>query len=798
MNFKNLLRIKKIIIFDGAMGTMLQQENLPQGVCPESYNLSHPEIIKKIYQNYIAAGASVITTNTFGANRLKLKVYHLEDSQAKLISAAVRIARAAAKGHDVLVAGDIGSLGELVEPLGKLPFDQAVEIFREQAMLLRKEGCDCLIIETITDLQEIRAAIIAGKQTGLPVIATMTFEQGLRTVTGTDPATAAIVMQALGADVIGANCSAGPRELLDVAEKMTAVAEVPVLIQPNAGLPKLENGQTVFPLQAEEFGSCATDFIRLGVSCLGGCCGTTPEHIKHLAAHVSRPGAKTKKKDNKTYLSSRTKTIRIGEYPVIIGERINPTARKLLAEAIRARNYSLLLEEAKAQVQAGCDLLDVNVSVPSTDEKETIKRLVQDLSTVTDKPLVLDSPDPLVIEEGLKNYPGRALVNSVTGEKEKLKKLLPVVKKYGAAIVGLCIDEKGIPKTWQKRVEIAGKIVKETDRIGIKRRDVFIDCLTLAISAEPGGISGTLRAITEIKKRYGVRTVLGVSNISHGLPNRSIINAYFLGIAIDAGLDAVIMNPLDGKMQEALVAAAYISGQDQQGRKYLARFSGQQLQPSVSPSAPVVLSLKEAIINGDKDAAAKLVERELATTKPLEIVDRQIITALEAVGLKYEQKEYFLPQLMMAAECAQVAMKRLQTEIAKDKTASARERTVVVFATVKGDVHDIGKNIVIAVLQNYGYKIIDLGKDVPVSKIVNAAKKNQAAIVALSALMTTTMVEMPKVITALKAAGVKTKVIIGGAVVTADYAATIGADGYGRDAVETARIIKQLIAKSQE
>lgn len=799
MTFKNFLKKRKIIIFDGAMGTMLQRENLPQGVCPETYNLTHPHIIKKIHQAYIAAGAQVIIANTFGANRLKLKSYGLADDQEKLICAGVKLAKEAARSKNVLVAGDMSILGELLEPLGKVSFGEAVDIYAEQAWLLKNAGCDCLIIETMTDLQEMRAAIIGGKKTGLPVIASMTFEKELRTVTGTDPRTAAIVMQSLGADVIGANCSAGPNELLEVAREMLSVARVPVSIQPNAGLPRLENGKTVFPLGPEEFAAFAADFAKLGVSCLGGCCGTTPEHIRQLkiASSAKKIGGPAKNAGKKTYLASRTKSVAIGEYPVIIGERINPTARKALAEAIKAGNFSLVLEEARVQVSAGCDLLDINVSVPETNEKDSIRKLVLDLSSQVDKPLVLDSPNPEVIEEGLKHYPGKALVNSVTGEKEKLKKILPLVKQYGAAVIGLCIDEKGIPKTWQKRVEIAGKIVKETAARGISRADVFIDCLSLAISAEPDGTLDTLKAIAEIKKKYGVRTVLGISNVSHGLPNRSLINASFLGMAIAAGLDAVIMNPLDEKMREALLVAAYLSGRDANGQKYLARFSGQPLkQVQDTRFQTPDISLKQRIISGDKDGILALTEQLLTDKKPMDIVSQEIIPALEEVGKKYESKEYFLPQLMLAAECAQVAMKRLQKELVKDTSGPSPKQTIVVFATVKGDVHDIGKNIVIAILQNYGYKIIDLGKDVAVGKIVAAVKKHKARVVALSALMTTTMVEMPMVINALKKAGLKVKTMIGGAVVTGDYAASIGADAYAKDAVEAARVIKNLLADS--
>ena len=799
MTFKNLLRKKKIIIFDGAMGTMLQRENLPQGVCPETYNLTHPHIVKKIHQAYVAAGAQVIIANTFGANRLKLKGYGLEADQEKLISAGVKIAREAAKTKEVFVAGDISILGELLEPLGKISFNEAVDLYAEQAWLLKNAGCDCLIIETMTDLQEIRAAIIGSKKTGLPVIASMTFEKELRTVTGTDPRTAVIVMQSLGAEVIGANCSAGPQELLAVAKEMTAVANVPVIIQPNAGLPRLENGKTVFPLEAAGFAAFAAAFAKAGVRCLGGCCGTTPEHIKMLKAGSLKLKVKIKDKSDKTYLTSRTKTVEIGDYPVIIGERINPTARKTLAEAIKSKNFSLVLAEARTQVAAGCDLLDVNVSVPGTNEKETIRKFVLDLSSQINKPLVLDSPNAEVIEEGLKQFPGKALVNSVTGEKTKLKKILPLVKQYGAAVIGLCIDEQGIPKTWQKRVAIAGKIVKETDSCGIPRSDIFIDCLTLAISAEPGGTLDTIRAITEIKKKYGVKTVLGVSNISHGLPNRSLVNANFLGIAIAAGLDAVIMNPLDEKMQEALLAAAYLSGKDTNGQKYLARFGGRTAdggRPVTDGGRQMAdNSLKQRIINGDKDGILALTEQLLTGNKALDIINQEIIPALEEVGIKYDSKEYFLPQLMIAAECAQIAMKRLRQELVKNDSAGSQEQVTIVFATVKGDVHDIGKNIVIAILQNYGYNIIDLGKDVDRSKILAAVKKHKADIVALSALMTTTIVEMPAIIAALKQAGLKVKTMIGGAVVTKDYAVSIGADAYAKDAVEAARVIKTLVGR---
>ncbi|MDD5131764.1 MAG: dihydropteroate synthase, partial [bacterium] len=600
-------------------------------------------------------------------------------------------------------------------------------------------------------------------------------------------------------EVIGANCSAGPQELLAVAKEMTAVANVPVIIQPNAGLPRLENGKTVFPLEAAGFAAFAAAFAKAGVRCLGGCCGTTPEHIKMLKAGSLKLKVKIKDKSDKTYLTSRTKTVEIGDYPVIIGERINPTARKTLAEAIKSKNFSLVLAEARTQVAAGCDLLDVNVSVPGTNEKETIRKFVLDLSSQINKPLVLDSPNAEVIEEGLKQFPGKALVNSVTGEKTKLKKILPLVKQYGAAIIGLCIDEQGIPKTWQKRVAIAGKIIKETDACGIPRSDVFIDCLTLAISAEPGSTLDTVRAITEIKRKYGVRTVLGVSNVSHGLPNRSLVNASFLGIAIAAGLDAVIMNPLDGKMQEALLAAAYLSGKDTNGQKYLASFapstSASAGKPAVEAPAGLGTNLKQKIIVGDKDGILQLTEQLLTGAKALAIINQEIIPALEEVGIKYDSKEYFLPQLMIAAECAQIAMKRLRQELVKNDSAGSQEQVTIVFATVKGDVHDIGKNIVIAILQNYGYNIIDLGKDVDRSKILAAVKKHKADIVALSALMTTTIVEMPAIIAALKQAGLKVKTMIGGAVVTKDYAVSIGADAYAKDAVEAARVIKTLVGR---
>lgn len=794
MKFRDLLKSNKLVIFDGAMGTLLQQENLPATLCPETYNITQPQIIKNIHQRYIGAGSQIITTNTFGANRKKLAVYNLENQIEKINAAAVKLAKSVAKPKGVFVAGDMSILGEMVEPLGKVGFDEAVTVFEEQALLLKKYGCDCLIIETVTDIQEMRAALVGAQSAKIPVIATMTFEKDMRTVMGTDPMTAAIVMQGLGADVIGANCSTGPKELVEVARLMVTVAKVPVLIQPNAGMPKLVDAKTVFPLGAEEFSSYATDFAALGVKCLGGCCGTTPEHIKRLTDNSKRITVKTRAKNTKTYLTSRAKTVEVGEYPVIIGERLNPTARKTLAEAVRNKKYTLFLEEARNQVQAGCDLLDLNVSVPGTQETETIKRLILDISNLTNTPLVIDSPNNEVLAEGLKHFPGKALVNSVTGEKKKMTKVLPIVKKYGGAVIGLCIDEKGIPKTWQQRVGIAGKIIKEADKYGISRKDIFIDCLALALSAEPGGLGETLKAITAVKERYGVRTVLGVSNVSHGLPNRSLINSHFLSMAVAAGLDAVIVNPLDEKMQEALLASAYLAGRDKNGRKYLSRFVPQQTTITTKTPAGVPADLKDSIISGDRDSVLELTLAKVKQDKPLDIVNNDVIPGLEEVGRRFEAKECFLPQLMLSAEAAQIAMGRLRQELEKDKTAAGQEQGIIVFATVQGDVHDIGKNIVIAILQNYGYKIIDLGKDVSAEKIVAATRKYQADMVALSALMTTTVVEMPKVIEALRKAGLKTKVIVGGAVVTPEYAKDIGADGYGKDAVEAARVIKNLIA----
>lgn len=798
-----LSRLKsEILIYDGATGTLLQESGaLKAGACPEELNLSNPNAIKSIHSDYIKAGADVIETNSFGANRLKLKTYGLQNDTHRINHEAARIARETVAGR-AYVAGSVGPLDRQIAPLGDLSFDEAVGFFKEQIKALKEGGCDLIILETFADIKELKAAFIAAREVGdIPVQAQMTFEGGQRSTYGTPPAAFAVLFQSLGADIIGTNCSTGPKELSRVIKEIAPRTNKFISCLPNAGLPELRAGKTYFPETPKSFARYAVEFARLGVNLIGGCCGTTPEHIKEIKAAL-----KSRKSGKRIYvpafrLSSRTKVVELNAKtrPLIIGERINPTGKKELQEEIKNGKTVIIRREAIEQSGKGADILDVNVGVPGSNEPAAMVSAIESVESVCELPISIDSANPLSIEAGLKEVAGKPLINSVNGEEDKIKTVLPLAKKYGAAVLVLALDKYGIPKDSKARLKIAKRIIDKAVSLGIAKEDIIVDPLTLAISAKPEQVSQTLRAIKELKKK-GFSSSLGVSNVSFGLPNRRKINADFFSLALAFGLDLAIINPGDDNMFRVAKTKTKRKTAEAEIKKFL--------KDALSPAQEIVRKearaeagkprdirqrLKEAVLYGDKDNIVSYIEEALSNgIAPLTINSSILIPALEIVGEKFGKREYFLPQVILSAEAVQRAFGRLKKEI---KPGEEENKGTIVIATVEGDIHDIGKNIVISVLENHGYKICDLGRSVPSDVIIKEAVKNKADIIGLSALMTTTMIQMEHVIRELKKQKLDFKTIVGGAVVTEAFAREIGASAYARDAVEAVNIVKSLMQK---
>ncbi|MBI5599282.1 MAG: homocysteine S-methyltransferase family protein [Deltaproteobacteria bacterium] len=796
------------LVFDGATGTMLQKLGLKPGGCPDGLNLTNPDIVKKVHGLYVSAGSDVVTTNTFGANRIKLREYGLEGRLEEINVAAVGNAREAA-GKKSFVAGCIGPTGRFVEPVGDMDFDEAVSVFGEQAGALKKGGADLIIIETMMDIKEMKAAIIAASATGLPVVATMTFDSTMRTVLGTPPEAFAIIADSLGVAALGANCSLGSEGIYRAVSAMSRVMDVPLIAQPNAGIPTLKGRETVFPETPDDMAEYAPRLAGAGVRILGGCCGTTPEHIKAMGG-VFRALKPEKGNPKKTFtcLAGRTSFTAFGAglAPITVGERINPTGRKSLAQEIQEGKTSIIRTEAREQEASGAHALDVNVGVPDIDEKAAMKRAVFAVNENCRLPVVIDSADPAVIEEGLKAVDGKPLINSISGEEKKLEAILPLAKKYGAAILGLTLDDNGIPAEARGRLKVAEKILERALDNGLKKQDVVIDCLAMTISADPKSARETLEAIRLVKEKLGLATILGVSNISFGLPSRETINTAFLTMAIEAGLDCAIMNTKNQAMMDAYHASSVLLGHDEKGERYIERFrekepSGTAGGPSRTTNRPSRTAVKgptgikerlmAAVVEGDGNNITVLVEEALREGwEPLKVGSNALIPGLDEVGRLFASNRYFLPQVISSADAVKKAFERLKREM-KGATGPAPGR--VVMATVKGDIHDIGKNIVCTLLENHGFEVIDLGKNVPAEKIVEAAVAKKADVVGLSALMTTTVMEMDNVIKKLKKQGVAAKTVVGGAVVTPEFAKRIGADEYGGEATEAVKKIKRLV-----
>ncbi|QSQ08513.1 Methionine synthase [Koleobacter methoxysyntrophicus] len=791
---------KRIVVFDGAMGTLLLEKGLVREVCPESLNITHGDVIQEIHTRYIEAGARVVQSNTFGANRIKLKEWGLESRVEEINTLALTYARKAC-GNNAVAAASIGPTGKILEPAGSFTFEEALDVFREQIRGVLKGGAQAIIIETMSQLNEARAALIAARElTNLPVICTMTFEKNSRTLMGTEAAAAALVLQSLGADIIGVNCSLGPGELINVVHEMYQVASVPILVQPNAGIPVMEGGQTLYPVGPEEFARLCINLIEAGAGAVGGCCGTTPEHIRALTEATR--GLKPPKIAGKriTALTSSTTPLFITEtLPVrVIGERINPTGRKDLSEEIKRGIPDGILREAVEQRQAGADILDVNVGVPGIDERAFMERAVREIQKLVDVPLCIDSSNPEAIEGGLKAFCGKALVNSVNGKEESLDAVLPLVKKYGACCIGLTIDERGIPENAEERFQIAKKIIERAGMMGIPREDIIIDCLTLTAGTHQSQVEETLKAIRMVKAYLGNPTALGVSNISFGLPKRDLLNATFLALALGAGLDLPIINPLSKEMMNTVKAFDVLSSRDRASERYIKLFSQnlpekKQIESHTHPDSEADLgkTLYQSIVEGNRNIAVKVSEKlVLSKADPFKIIQGVIGPALNEVGNLYEEGSYFLPQLLLSAEAVQAAMAKLKLRL---EGHEGNNRGKVLLATVKGDIHDIGKNIVRVLMENYGFNVVDLGKDVPPESIVERAGKEHIKVIGLSALMTTTVLNMEKTIELIKQKLPGTSVIVGGAVLTEGYARKIGADYYAPDAMAGVRIVQKIM-----
>ena len=777
-----------ILILDGAMGTVLQQRGLPPGGKPDLLNFTDPDLLRSIYREYIESGSQVINANTFGTNALKLAStgYGVDE----VVSAAIAIAKEAAAGTAVKVSLDLGPLGELLEPMGSLTFERAYELFKEVAVAGERAGADLVSIETMTDLYETKAALLAVKEnTRLPVFVTMSFEEDGRTFTGCTVVSMARTLEGLGADAIGLNCSLGPDKLTPLLKELCQNTRLPVIAKPNAGLPDPVDGH--YDLGPDEFAAALLPCLEAGVTIFGGCCGTSPEYIRKLRTVLEGRTPAPRAYESCAFVCTPAFPTKITGVRVI-GERINPTGKKRFQQALLEDDLDYILDVAVQQEEAGADILDVNVGYPGVDEASMLPRVVKKLQTAVSLPLMLDSTNPDALEAGLRVCNGKAAVNSVNGEREILDRVLPIVKKYGASVVGLTLDKGGIPQTAEGRVAIAKRILDAALEYGIPGSDVWIDCLTLTVSAQQEQARETLKAVRTVREELGLQTVLGVSNISFGLPNRGLITQNFLIQALAAGLTLPILNPNQKEMMDAVAAFRVLSGEDQQCRAYVDRFAGAPSAPSPAAGAKQEMTLEDAIVRGLRADAGRLAKEALNTESELSLVERHLIPALDRVGDGYGAGRIFLPQLLSAAQAAQAVFEVIRASIAETGGVSVKKGQIVA-ATVQGDIHDIGKNIVKTVLENYGYDVIDLGRDVPPEAVVRAVRERHVRLVGLSALMTTTLPAMEETTRRLKALPEPPAVWVGGAVVTPEYARSIGADYYAKDAKQSVEIARKVL-----
>ncbi len=809
---------KERLFCDGGTGTILQEKGLKGGELPEVWNIERPDDILDLYCSYLRAGADIINANTFGANCLK----YPENLEA-VITSGIRLADKAREltgRTDAYIALDIGPTGKLLEPLGDLSFEDAVSVFARTVQIGAAAGADLVLIETMNDTYELKAAVLAAKENcNLPVLATTVYDEGGKLLTGGSVEVVVSLLEGLKADALGINCSLGPAQMLPIVKRIAEIASIPVIVNPNAGLPRQENGRTVYDVSSDDFADTMAEIAALGVHVLGGCCGTTPEYIEKLirrcrdipfrplpdktAGVYPQDGSVPVQRKSRTFVTSFSQAVEIGRKPVIIGERINPTGKKRFKQALRDGDIEYILQEALRQEDAGAHILDVNVGLPEIDEPQMMEDVVRRLQAVTSLPLQIDTTDIAALEQAMRIYNGKPMINSVNGKQEVIEQVFPLVAKYGGVLVGLVLDEEGIPDDSEKRVAIAEKIYAAADRYGVPRKDIVIDGLCMTISSDSGSALTTLETIQKVRERLGGSTILGVSNISFGLPARELVNSHFLTMAIRSGLSCAIINPMNAAMMQAYRASLALLDMDPRCGEYIEAFKDYKAQAgtesaaagkkegAAAPAGTVALTLAASVERGMTESARTATLEGLKSRSGLELIDNELIPALDRVGQGFENGTVFLPQLLMSAEAAKAAFEVIK-ESMKDTPQAIKAR--VILATVKGDIHDIGKNIVKVMLENYGYEVIDLGKDVPPEVIVDAAVQNNIRLVGLSALMTTTVVNMEETIRQLREKAPDTRVMVGGAVMTQEYADAIGADFYGKDAMASVRYADSLFA----
>ena len=789
MNIRDFIK-NNIVYLDGGMGTLLQKSGLQPGELPEHWNISHPEVIREIHKNYYDSGSNVVNTNTFGANTLKFSIDELDEIICHAVKNADEARKASSGEQEKFIALDVGPTGKLLKPLGDLDFEDAVKIFAETIRLGVKYGVDLITIETMNDSYETKAAVLAAKENSdLPIIVTNAYGENGRLMTGAKSAVMAAMLEGMGVDAIGANCSLGPKQLMDVMDELLKYCSVPVAFKPNAGLPKSDGKVTYYDVDADEFAQDIKLSVENGVRIVGGCCGTTPEYIKKVCELTC--GMKPKEIEKKTYsvCTSYNKAVFFGEKPILIGERINPTGKKRFKQALLENDIGYILQEAVNQQAKGVHVLDVNVGLPGIDEAQMLTTSVCELQCVTDLPLQIDSSDPVAMESALRRYNGKAMINSVNGKEDNMNAIFPLVKKYGGFVVALTLDEKGIPSTVEGRMKIARKILLTAALYGINKKDIIFDPLAMTVSADKMSAVTTLETVKKITEQLGCNTSLGVSNVSFGLPSRELVNAAFFTTAMENGLSAAIMNPYSARMMEAYYSFNVVKGLDDNCMDFINFASQQEVQPTVKHENS--LTLKEAIEKGLKEKSSEITTAMLGENAPLDIVNSHVIPALDDVGKRFEEKKLFLPQLLMSAEAAKASFEVIKAAMAAD--GNSVKKGNIVIATVHGDIHDIGKNIVKLLLENYGYNVIDLGKNVPPETVLNAVIENHAPLVGLSALMTTTVPAMEETVKLVKEKAPWCKTVVGGAVLTQDYADKIGADKYAADAMESVRYAETVI-----
>ena len=780
---------KRILFFDGGMGTLLQEQGLQAGELPETWNLKNPEPIIQIHKAYLAAGADIILANTFGANRFK----YGEDLE-KIVTAGVANAKKAVaeSGKKAYVALDIGSTGKLLKPMGTLDFEEAVGVFAEIIRVGEKAGADLILIETMSDTYELKAAVLAAKENStLPIMATVIFDESKKMLTGASPQVVVSLLEGLGVDALGINCGLGPKQMKEIVKELLKYASIPVIVNPNAGLPRSENGKTVFDVGAEEFAEDMEEIVTMGAWFAGGCCGTTPAHIQAMVEKCKEITPVPIAPKNYTFVTSYSTAVELGGRPVIIGERINPTGKSKFKQALRDHNIDYILEEGVKQEDSGAHILDVNVGLPEIDEAAMMETIVYELQSIMPIPLQIDTTNMEAMERALRIYNGKPMINSVNGKAEIMEQVFPLVKKYGGVVVGLALDEDGIPDTTEGRLAIAEKIYQTGEKYGISRKDIVIDALVMTMSTNNESAKITLDTVKEITARGG-KTVLGVSNISFGLPQRELINAAFFTMAMNNGLSAGIINPNAKAMRQAYDTFCVLGGYDAQCMNYIENYAVTDAPNAAAKPAAAKLNLTDSIIKGLKDQAYRATEEELKTKEPMEIINGELVPALDVVGQGFEKGSMFLPQLLMSAEAAKAGFEAIRQYVQSHGEAQEKKATIVI-ATVKGDIHDIGKNIVKVLLETFGYDVLARGKDVPPEKIVETVVDKHAPLVGLSALMTTTVVNMEESIKELHKEAPWCKIMVGGAVLTQEYADMIGADFYGKDAMQSVYYAERLL-----